>query len=148
MKTRPTTGHATPRRFGSMSAVLATLALLPAAEKPRPAQDANHSEGITRQQADAILDELKQIRLLLEKQQRATAPAPAPQAPQVVSFKIPADAPVLGSKDAQLTMVEFSDYECAYCRQFHLVTFQQLKKNYIDNGKMRFYKRGLPLSSP
>lgn len=124
------------RSFGSIVA-LGALWLLPAAEKTRPA------EGITRQQADAILEELKQIRLLLEKQQNATAPAP--QAPQVVSLKIPADAPLLGSKDAPLTLVEFSDYECAYCRQFHLVTFQQLKKNYIDNGKVRFYSRDLPL---
>src|SRR5258708_2870443 len=112
------------------------LALLPAAEKPP------REPGITRQQADAILDELKQIRLLLERQQRAAAPAPAPQA---INLKIPADAPILGSKDAPLTLVEFSDYECAYCRQFHLVTFPALKKNYIDTGKIRFYSRDLPL---
>jgi protein-disulfide isomerase len=129
------------RSFGSVVAILGTLALLTAAEKPRPTQ----SDGITRQQADAILDELKQIRLLLERQQRAAAPAPAPQAPQVVNLKIPADAPILGSKDAPLTLVEFSDYECAYCRQFHLVTFPALKKNYIDTGKIRFYSRDLPL---
>ena len=125
------------RSFGL--AILGTLALLPAAEKPP------REQGITRQQADAILDELKQIRLLLEKQQRAQAPAPAPQAPQVVNLKLPADAPILGSKDAPLTLVEFSDYECAYCRQFHLVTFPALKKNYIDTGKIRFYSRDLPL---
>lgn len=127
------------RSFGSIVAVLGTLALLPAAEKPQ------REQGITRQQADAILEELKQIRLLLEKQQRAAAPAP--QAAQAVSLKIPADAPMLGSKNAPLTLVEFSDYECAYCRQFHLVTFQALKKNYIDTGKIRFYSRDLPLDS-
>src|ERR1039457_1162137 len=34
---------------------------------------------------------------------------------------------------------------CPYCRQFHVSVFNELKKNYIDTGKVRFYSRDLPL---
>jgi protein-disulfide isomerase len=100
-------------------------------------------QGITREQADAILSELKQIRLLLEKNQRVAAAPQAPE-PTKASLKIGA-GPSLGSKDAPVTMVEFTDYQCAFCRQFHLATFPSLRQKYIDTGKVRFITRDLPL---
>src|SRR5262249_22167194 len=51
----------------------------------------------------------------------------------------------LGSSDAALTLVEFTDYQCPFCKQFHDTTFQQLKTNYIDTGRLRFVHRDLPL---
>jgi protein-disulfide isomerase len=48
-------------------------------------------------------------------------------------------------KDAPLTLVEFTDYQCPFCRQFHVSTFEQRKKNYIDPGKLRYVSRDLPL---
>ena len=44
-----------------------------------------------------------------------------------------------------MTMVEFTDYQCPFCQRFHVTTFGELKKNYIDTGKVRFYSRDLPL---
>ena len=52
---------------------------------------------------------------------------------------------MLGSKDAPVTMVEFTDYQCPFCQRFHTTVFAELKKNYIDTGKVRFYSRDLPL---
>lgn len=54
--------------------------------------------------------------------------------------------PQLGEKNAKVTIVEFSDLECPYCRRFFLDTFPQLKKEYIDTGKVAFYFRHFPLS--
>jgi protein-disulfide isomerase len=51
----------------------------------------------------------------------------------------------MGRDDAPVTMVEFTDYQCPFCRKYHTETFAQLKKNYIDTGKVRFYSRDLPL---
>jgi len=103
-------------------------------------------EGITKDQADAILNELRQIRLLLEKQQQHASPTPTatPAPPENVKIRT-AGGYSLGRSDAALTLVEFADYQCPFCRQFHDTTFQQLKKNYIDTGKLRFVSRDLPL---
>src|SRR2546422_8716545 len=103
-------------------------------------------EGITKDQADAILNELRQIRLLLEKQQQQAWPTPTPTAGLPENVKIrTAGGYSLGRSDAALTLVEYTDYQCPFCRQFHDTTFQQLKKNYIDAGKLRFVSRDLPL---
>jgi len=52
---------------------------------------------------------------------------------------------VLGRPDAPVTLVEFTDYECPFCRQFHVSTFEELKKNHIDTGKLRYVSRDFPL---
>src|SRR5450432_1782184 len=101
--------------------------------------------GITRLQADQILNELRQIRQLLEQQAKAGAQA-APQPPKATRATLNMEGvPMLGSKDAPLTIVEYTDYQCPFCQRFHVTAFTDLKKNYIDTGKVRFYSRDLPL---
>ena len=53
--------------------------------------------------------------------------------------------PVLGDPNAPLTIVEFSDFECSYCRRFHKQVMPQLKRDYIDTGLVRFVHKDLPL---
>jgi protein-disulfide isomerase len=65
--------------------------------------------------------------------------------PPTVHLKLDDKEYSLGRADAPLTMVEFTDYQCPYCRAFQAETFPQLKKNYIDTGKLRFIVRDLPL---
>ncbi|HYB22256.1 MAG TPA: DsbA family protein [Solirubrobacteraceae bacterium] len=50
-----------------------------------------------------------------------------------------------GRVDAPVTMVEFTDYQCPYCRRFQAQTWPLLKHRYIDTGKMRFIVRDFPL---
>lgn len=47
--------------------------------------------------------------------------------------------PMMGTKTAPVTLVEFGDYRCIYCKQFEETIVPQLKKDYIDNGKAKFY---------
>ncbi len=100
--------------------------------------------GITRQQADQILEELRQIRQLLEKQQARPA-APAEDGPTRAKLADLAGVHMLGSVDAPLTIVEFTDYQCPFCQRFHVASFPEIKKNYIDTGKARFFSKDLPL---
>lgn len=53
--------------------------------------------------------------------------------------------PTLGNKNAKVTIIEFSDFQCPFCKQFFDSTFPQLKKEYIDTGKVQFAFRHLPL---
>jgi protein-disulfide isomerase len=108
----------------------------------------NMPEGITKDQADAILNELSQIRQLLARQQTAAAQAsrPAANAPSdKVKMSVGTGWYALGRDDAPVTVVEFTDYQCPFCRHFQTDSFAQLKKDYIDTGKVRFVSRDLPL---
>jgi protein-disulfide isomerase len=125
-------------KIGGFLIRLAVLVLL---FLPAYGQENSSDAGITRGQADAILNELKQIRQLLESQAR---PAAAPAGPQKRSVKVQGGYS-LGSDTAPLTMVEYTDYQCPFCRGFENSTFDQIRKLYIDTGKLRFVSRNLPL---
>lgn len=62
-----------------------------------------------------------------------------------VSIKLNPDDHVLGNKDAKVTIVEFSDFQCPFCRRFWVDSFPQLKSNYIDTGKAKLVYRHFPL---
>jgi protein-disulfide isomerase len=101
------------------------------------------AKNLTREQGDAILNELRQIRTLLERQQQPPA-QPLPPAPEKVTLKLGAEYS-LGRGDAPVVIVEYTDYECGYCNLFYTVTYPGIRKNFIDTGKARFVKRDLAL---
>lgn len=84
--------------------------------------------------------------------QAPTDPNAAPQAPaapdpvQVKKDLKMGHLPVDGNENAKITMVEFSDFECPFCGKFYTDTLGQLKKEYVDTGKMKIYYRHYPLS--
>lgn len=53
----------------------------------------------------------------------------------------------LGSADAPLTLVAYTDYRCPFCARFEAETFPALHARYIASGKMRYIARDLPLHS-
>ena len=96
----------------------------------------------------AILDELKSIRQLLERlveQSAVPSPQPAPTGnpmvtlPQVSGF-------TLGELLAPVTVVEFTDLQCPFCRRYHESTYPQIVRDYVDTGKVRYVSVDLPLS--
>ena len=56
-----------------------------------------------------------------------------------------ANNPMLGAPEAPLTLIEFSDYQCPFCRRFAETTLPVLKRDYIETGKLRYVFRDFPL---
>ena len=50
----------------------------------------------------------------------------------------------LGAADAKVTIIEFGDYQCPFCRQFWKETLPRLKKEYIDTGRVKLVFRDFP----
>lgn len=55
--------------------------------------------------------------------------------------------PILGDKNAKVTLVEFSDFQCPFCKQMFEESFPQIKKDFIDTGKAKFAYRHYPLTT-
>lgn len=55
--------------------------------------------------------------------------------------------PQLGENGAKVTIVEFSDFQCPFCRKWFTETYEQLKTEYIDTGKVKLYYRHYPLDN-
>jgi protein-disulfide isomerase len=49
--------------------------------------------------------------------------------------------PSLGSPSAPVTIIEFSDFQCSFCKRFWAETLPKLKEAYINTGKARFSYR-------
>lgn len=55
------------------------------------------------------------------------------------------DLPFLGDENAPVTIIEFSDLECPFCKQFIDGAYPQIKSEYLDTGKAKLYFRHYPL---
>ncbi|MAL78605.1 MAG: disulfide bond formation protein DsbA [Sneathiella sp.] len=52
---------------------------------------------------------------------------------------------VLGMPTAPITIIEYASLTCGHCGNFHKFTYGELKKNYVDTGKVKFVYRHFPL---
>jgi protein-disulfide isomerase len=59
---------------------------------------------------------------------------------------VSADEHLLGSPNAPITIIEFSDSECPYCKQFH-VTMKRIMNEYGANGQIAWVYRHYPVAS-
>jgi protein-disulfide isomerase len=100
------------------------------------------AQGITPQQADEMIKELKAIHQVLEK---LAQPQQEPSAAERTVKLANLGGHVMGRADAPITLVEFTDLQCPYCNRFTTTTFEQLRKAYIETGRVRFVSRDFPL---
>jgi protein-disulfide isomerase len=63
----------------------------------------------------------------------------------LLSVPLARDEPAQGRADAPLTLLEFTDYQCPYCRRFHTETWPRLQQEFVERGQLRFIVRDLPL---
>lgn len=83
---------------------------------------------------------------LAELVREAQGPAPQRSADAPVFVSLDGD-PMKGSPDAPLTIVEFSDFQCPFCKRFYQETLPLIERDYIDTGRVNLVYRDMPLSN-
>jgi protein-disulfide isomerase len=78
-----------------------------------------------------------------DTQAGAPTAAPPPEVVDVDNGKLP----LKGDANAPVTIVEFSDFQCPYCKQYFDNTHGEIDKQYVQTGKVKFAYRHFPLSS-
>src|SRR5579863_10175428 len=101
-------------------------------------------EDQAREQLAAIHGELIRIRQILETEPDSDDDDDT-QVERTATLST-SGSPILGSPNAPLTLVEFTDFQCPFCARFHSETFPRLRKAYVDSGRMRYITMDFPLT--
>ncbi len=88
-----------------------------------------------------IRKELQAIKSLLRRMQ---APLPPQTRDAILSVD---NSPFKGNKNAKLTLIEFSDYQCPFCARHNRQTMPQLERDYVKTGKVKYVFRDFPIES-
>lgn len=75
----------------------------------------------------------------------ATTASAATSGPDSLLLRRADHARILGSPSAAVWVVEVSDFQCPFCRQFHDESYAELKRAYVDSGKVRLAYVNFPL---
>lgn len=54
----------------------------------------------------------------------------------------------LGDAAAPVTMIEYSSLSCPHCARHHMTVLPEIRKQFIDTGKVRLVVRDYPLNAP
>jgi protein-disulfide isomerase len=136
------------RKFSVTGAALAMCVV--ASTTAFPQDNQTHSE-IERLRKDveslkkvqkAIITELR----ILHDQINGSGNNQSP-APQAVDFSIDiANLPHMGAREAQVAVVEFSDFECPYCGRHFESTLPRIADEYVKTGKIVYVIRDFPIA--
>ena len=64
------------------------------------------------------------------------------------ALDISVDDFMIGDENAPITIIEYASMSCSHCANFHINTLPELKKEYIDTGKVRMIFRDYPFNYP
>lgn len=97
-------------------------------------------------QLSEVRSELKtlqnEVRLLREQSSKSSAAKPA--AKKLPNIGV-STAPTVGDSKAKYALIEFSDYQCPYCKRHYKQTFPKLKEKYVDTGKVKYVMKQFAL---
>jgi protein-disulfide isomerase len=136
----------------TLAAITAVAILALGALQPATAQ----SRTSTARQLRELREEVRKVREVQEAMQRdlqelkrllEAARAERPPAPGLPAFVSSDDDPFLGSADAKVVMIDFSEFQCPFCGRFTRDTKPQLEKEYFNTGKVKYVFRDLPLEA-
>ncbi len=115
--------------FKRSIAVLVVLGLTAGRVLPQSQTDADLRKEIEelKAQMKSMQSDLDQIKAALREQSARANPV----------FDI-SGAPSKGDPNAKLVMIEFSDFECPFCREYFKTIYNQILDGYVKTGKIRY----------
>ncbi len=134
--------------MGSVIAVVALIAFYFAGFFTHGLLDPGSAEQLRalRDQVTQLQERLDRIAVRLEggsPKKESTGPQPSGTDRLEVSAD---DDPVIGRADAPVTMIEFSDFQCPFCKRFFEQALPKIEEEYIKPGKVKLVYRDFPLS--
>ena len=88
-----------------------------------------------------LQDAISKLELKILQKQLPTSQLPSP-------IIISADNdPIIGDHNAEVTIIEFSDFQCPFCARFNTQTLPSIFEEYISQGKVKLVFRDFPIQS-
>jgi protein-disulfide isomerase len=130
--------------------IVAALIAIAGAQTPAAAQSSDEIQAL-KSEIEALKDgqasiqkSLEDILTILEPIKRRTQNQAQKFEPKDVDL---AGATIRGSADAPVTLVEFTDYQCPFCRRHFQTTMPRILKDYVETGKVRYVLKEFPIPS-
>ncbi|GEO41686.1 protein-disulfide isomerase [Skermanella aerolata] len=112
--------------------------------KERPAPEVIVADSVdTASPSDSAPSTTKPTQVVQAQLAQAQAKA-STQVAQAAEKNDPLSERVLGDPNAPITILEYSSLTCPHCASFHANTLPQLKKDFIDTGKVKLVFRDFP----
>ena len=135
-----------PRTAAGVLGLVAMLALSSSSTPPPASAQTDDALKALREDVQMLKESQARMQRQLEEIQnvlrasRAGAPPTSPGAAVTVD-----GAPTKGDKEARVTLVEFSDYQCPFCGRFYRETWPEIDRDYVKTGKVKYVFRDFPL---
>ncbi|MBI5193587.1 MAG: thioredoxin domain-containing protein [Nitrospirae bacterium] len=100
-----------------------------------------------KEEVNALKKEVQELRKDVDAI-KAKAVTAKPEEPQQETPEVTVsmdDDTVWGNSDAPVVVLEFSDYQCPFCKRYYKNTLSELDKDYIKTGKIKYVFRDFPL---
>lgn len=94
-----------------------------------------------RDQQETMQRELQKIMALLKGRVIRTVPIP-----KNLHLGM-SQEPFKGNAEATVTLIEFTDYQCPFCRKYATQTLPDVEREYLKTGKIKYVVRDFPLQS-
>ena len=90
-----------------------------------------------------VLDELAEIKKLLQEKPGRVDNAAKPTKPSPISLNVHGEL-YRGDSRARVAIMEYSDFECSFCARYVREVYPRIDEEYIQSGKVKYFFRDLP----
>lgn len=112
-----------------------------------PAQTPDELKALQKE-IEALKESHRKLEKEIEAIKKLVSERQVPTATQVQGVALSGDRSAFrGDKNAPVTLIEFSDYQCPFCARHFRETLPELERDYIKTSKIKYVFRDFPIAS-